>query len=198
MTTKPLEVIAMRQKKNIIMFCTIILGVGLAFLIWTEFGYLWTSTYGIQWGLIAGAVTGAIVLPLVRDSLVGGRAIVGAVAGLLIVGFIQALQFGSLVQGSTSILSPDGMVLLGEFGLVTIIRLLYAMAGGILLALLITVPQLVVVGGVIGLLIGALVGSISHTILIHQGIILTRELFLVLVGMVTLSLFAMLGSSRTG
>jgi hypothetical protein len=185
----------MQHKKNIIMFGTILVGVGLAFLIWTEFGHLWSSTYGTQWGLYAGAVTGAIVLPLVRDAAVGGRAIVGAVAGLLIVGFIQALNFSGLVEG-VGVLSPGGAAQLGAFGLTTIIYLLYAMGGGILLALLITVPQLVVLGGVAGLLVGALVGSISHTILIQQGVFLSHELFLLLVGLIILSLFTMVGSSR--
>jgi hypothetical protein len=184
----------MKHKKNIIMFFAIIIGVGLAFLIWTEYGHIWTNVYGMQMGLYAGAVTGAIVLPLVRDPKAGGRAIMGAVIGLVIVGFIQALTFTGLVQGVG--LSPRNMAQLGQFGMETAIRLLYAVSGGMLLILLITVPQLVVVGGVVGLLAGVLVGSITQTILLHQGIILSQELFLLVVGLIVLSLFTMLGSDQ--
>lgn len=186
----------MLNKRNILIVVGLLLLGGVAYFVWLEYGHMWTDREGAQLGLYAGGVIGAIILPIVRDPTVSGRVLVGAVVGLLIVGFIQLLEFSQLVQGAPGFMGTGEMSLLGQFGLSTLMNLLYGVGGGILLAMLFTAPQWVVVGALAGVVVGVSIGAASHALLVSQGIALSRDLFLLLVGLLTLSLFAMLGFSN--
>ncbi len=185
----------MFNKRNIFIGVALLLFGGAAYIVWMQFGHLWTDRIGAQLGLYVGVVVGAMTLPIVRDPTVSGRVMIGAVVGLLLMGFIQLLEFSELMQGVPGFLPTGDMALLGQFGLSTVTRLLYGVGGGILLALLITVPQWVVLGALAGVAVGSITGGLFHALLLSQGIALSRELFLLLVGLLTLSLFAMLGFS---
>jgi hypothetical protein len=186
----------MLNKRNILIGVALLLLGGIAYLIWLEYGHMWTDREGAQLGLYAGGVIGAIALPIVRDPTVSGRVLVGAVVGLLLMGFIQLLEFSQLMQGAPGFMGTGEMALLGQFGLSTFMSLLYGVGGGILLALLLTAPQWVLVGALAGVVVGALLGAAAYALLLSQGISLSRNLFLLLVGLLTFSLFAMLGFSN--
>jgi hypothetical protein len=186
----------MRRRRNIIWFFLAILGAGAAFLLWTEFGELWLDNYGMQTGLMAGAVAGAIALPLARDPEVGGKFVIGAVFGLMIVAFMQAIAFANLIQSTPGLLSANDAAATSQFGRETVERLIYGVGGGAILGLFYVAPHLVVLGGMLGVLVGVLIGGLSHPFLLSQSIVLSRELFLFLIGLLTLSVLFVIGYRR--
>jgi hypothetical protein len=183
----------MRKKQILILICLVMLSAGIGFLAWTEFGYVWIDEWlhrpSMQLGLYAGAVAGAMTLPLVRDPLVGGRFLIGAVAGLIFVGLIQLVEFNTLIQGSGGMLSTTDAAAIREFGTETIVRLLLGVGGGALIGLFTVDAHLVILGGLLGVIVGALIGNVAHLLLSSQNIFLSTELFLFVVGLLTLSLF---------
>lgn len=185
----------MKRKRNIILICLIIAGAGAAFLGWTEFGNIWLNDYGVQTGLYAGAFAGAITLPLAREPEIGGRFVVGAVIGLFIVGVIQLVEFGALVQGSPGLLSTD-QAAMTQFGQETIVRLLFGIGGGAILSLFIVDPHLVILGSLLGVLLGGVIGGFSHLFMVDQGIVISQELFLFLIGLLTMAILLTFGNQR--
>jgi hypothetical protein len=186
----------MRRRRNIIWYFLAILGAGAAYLLWTEFGGLWLDNYGVQMGLLAGAFAGAIALPLARDPEIGGKFVIGAVTGLMVVAFIQALAFANLVQSTPGLLSANDAAATAQFGRETITRLIYGVGGGSILIMFFVVPHLVVLGSMLGLLTGVLLGALLHPFLIGQGVVLSREIFLFLLGLVTMSVLYIIGNRR--
>lgn len=183
----------MRGKRNYMWIGGLAMLAGLGVFLWIRYGHLWTDRYGAEWGLFAGVVVGALVLPIVRDPTVSGRVLLGAIAGLIVMGIYQLLQFNNLVQGMPGLVPPSEMATLGQFGLTTAIYLAYGIAGGIFLVLLFNAPQWVLVGGLSGVVVGAVVGTATHALLEYQGVGLSQDLFLVIVGLLTLALYAMFG-----
>jgi hypothetical protein len=186
----------MRRRRNIIWFFLAILGAGAAFLLWTEFGELWLDNYGMQMGLLAGAFAGAIALPLARDPEIGGKFVLGAVFGMLVVAFIQAMAFANLIQSTPGLLSANDAAATGQFGRETITRLIYGVGGGSILFMFFVAPHLVILGSMLGVLVGVLLGGLFHPFLIGQGIVLSREIFLFLLGLITMSVLYIVANRR--
>jgi hypothetical protein len=186
----------MRRRRNIIIFCLIVMAAGAAFLAWTEFGNVWMNDYGVQAGFFAGVVAGAMALPLIRDPEIAGRFVVGAVIGLLIVGVYQLVEFSILIQGSPGLLSTN-QAAMSRFGQETIWRLLYGVGGGAILSTFIVVPHLVILGSLLGIILGGLIGGLSHPFLADQGVVMSRELFMFLIGLLTMAILLVFSSGSS-
>lgn len=176
----------MQQKSGLLFpIILIVIGLGFAFLAWADIGIpaidAWLDRPSMQLGLYAGLVAGAMTLPLVRDPRSGFRFVIGAVAGLLIVGVIQAVEFGVLSGG----LSARDAAAMSRFGETTIIRLVYGIVGGALLGLLTYDFYSLLVGGLVGLMLGVVVGNLFYLLLDSQNITLGTELFVFLVGLIS-------------
>ena len=156
----------------------------------------WANTFGVRWGAVAGILVGAVVWPMMGDAKVSGPALLGAVLGLLGVGFYQALQFGELAGSTGGILAPSDSPLLTAFALETLFLLLYGIFGGALVTLLVSSPQHVLLGGMLGLIVGMVVGGLSRPLMMREGIDLSQGVFSVIVGIVVLSIWSTLGSRQ--
>lgn len=169
-----------KQKSNVVEILFIIIGALIG--IWLAFRT--STTEELRLNMLVGAIIGAIFWPIARSPDITSRAIAGGIIGALAMGLFELLRVGFQIQQGTAVET------LGAMALTASIRVAVALVAGAIIAVGSVVPAKVLAGAVAGVFVGMIVGGVADAILASQGIVLSREIFLGLVGLVTLILFS--------
>jgi len=169
-----------KPKSNVIELILIFIGALLG--IWLAFRT--SATDELRLNMLVGAVIGAIFWPIARSPEMTNRGIAGGIIGALAVGVFELLRVGLQVQQGTAVET------LGAMALTSTVRVVVALFAGAIIAIGSVVPSKVLAGAVVGIFVGMIVGGVARAVLTSQGIFLSREIFLGLVGLVTLILFS--------
>jgi len=169
-----------KRKSHVVELIFIFIGALLG--IWLAFGT--SATDELRLNMLVGAIIGAIFWPIARSPDITSRGIAGGIIGALAVGMFELLRVGFQVQQGTAVET------LGAMALTATIRVVMALVAGAIIAIGSVVPSKVLTGAIAGVFVGMIVGGLVEIVLRSQGINTTREVFLGLVGLVTLILFS--------
>jgi len=169
-----------KPKSNVVELIFIFIGALLG--IWLAFGT--STTEQLRLNMLVGAIIGAIFWPIARSPEITSRGIAGGIIGALAVGLFELLRVGLQVQQGTAVET------LGAMALTSTVRVVVALIAGAIIGIGSVVPSKVLVGAIAGVFVGMIVGGVAAIVLASQGISLSREIFLGLVGLVTLILFS--------
>lgn len=156
--------------------------VGALLGIWLAFGT--SATDELRLNMLVGAIVGAIFWPIARSPDMTSRGIAGGIIGALAVGLFELLRVGFQVQQGAPVETLGQMALRGT------VNVAIALVAGAIIAIGSVLPSKVLMGAVAGVFVGMIVGGVVRAILDSQGIFLNREMFLGIVGLVTLILFS--------
>ncbi|MCA9997278.1 MAG: hypothetical protein KDE56_16080 [Anaerolineales bacterium] len=150
---------------------------------------------GVQAGLVVGVIVGSIFWPVVRTPDLGGRALMGAFIGVLLILLFEALQIGNVLRGFNFFTLAGASSLLGGTVYGAIIRILQAAYIGAAFAILLVAPTKFVLGALVGTLVAAAIGGVGIPLLALQGVVLQQEVAWLGIGLLTLVLFIVFDTS---
>lgn len=150
---------------------------------------------GVQAGLLVGIVVGSIFWPIVRTPDLGGRALLGAFIGVLLMLLFEALRIGNVLRGFNFFTLTGASSLLSGTVYGVIIRIVQAAYIGAAFAILLVSPTKFVLGALVGALVAAAIGGVGVPLLAMQGITLQREIAWLGIGVLTLLLFVVFDTS---
>lgn len=150
---------------------------------------------GAQTGLLAGIVIGSVFWPVVRTPDIGGRTLMGAFIGVLLMLLFEALRLGDMLRGLNFFAFADSAPLLSGTVYTVAFRILQAAYVGAAFAILLVAPAHFVLGGLLGAVVASAIGGVGIPLLAMQGIVLPQELAWLGIGVLTLVLFVVLDTS---
>ena len=150
---------------------------------------------GVQAGLLVGIVVGSIFWPVVRTPDIGGRVLMGAFIGVLLILLFEALRVGNVFRGFNFFTLEGASSLLGGTVYSIFFRILQAAYLGAAFAILLVAPTKFVLGAFIGALVASAIGGVGVPLLAMQGIALQQEIAWLGIGVLTLLLFIVFDTS---
>lgn len=171
-----------RRKRRSQIIEIVLIFIGALLGIWLAFGT--NTTDELRLNMLIGALIGAIFWPIARSPDITSRGIAGGIIGALAVGLFELLRVGLQIQQGTAVET------LGQMALRATINVVIALVAGAIIAIGSVVPSKVLAGAIAGVFVGMIVGGVVELVLRTQGINTTREVFLGIVGLVTLILFS--------